>query len=321
MIACNDCIFPVHEESASYGRPPQPDDSYLLTRIASLGSELPDAASLDSAVVGTLLAKRFDGIDYPLCSLYGLTEILISRLATLSVETIQSMAKNPMEVVIPYAEIYALRFQQKFHRHKQRADFGPEGGFEAIRIYWEKATECLLENKANLQAFLPAFSSPSAQSQLRDMEYLISRFQRQETLLRERMNYRASMASLQESRAQLQQNSRVKILTQLAFIFIPLSFISSVFGMNIDVLDTGPTRFWVALVSIPIVYLGVAFIWFLINIRVIPRILDWIMEPLPDLYVAFGKKRELRRWQWLILGPPHALWISVRRKRFLRAGK
>jgi hypothetical protein len=51
--------------------------------------------------------------------------------------------------------------------------------------------------------------------------------------LREQLNYNASIASLKESRLGIQQNQSVKRLTQLAFVFILLSFITSVFGMNI----------------------------------------------------------------------------------------
>jgi hypothetical protein len=58
---------------------------------------------------------------------------------------------------------------------------------------------------------------------------------------------------LRESRISLRQNSTVKRLTVLAFIFIPISTVSSVFGMNIKefIGDPGP-RVWTFIVAVAI---------------------------------------------------------------------
>lgn len=62
------------------------------------------------------------------------------------------------------------------------------------------------------------------------------------------------MLSLEESRMGTKQNQSVKRLTQLAFIFIPLSFITSLFGMNIDVLTGAGTKWWTVVIGAVIVY-------------------------------------------------------------------
>ncbi|KAI0441440.1 hypothetical protein F4803DRAFT_418273 [Xylaria telfairii] len=51
-------------------------------------------------------------------------------------------------------------------------------------------------------------------------------------------------ATIEESRKAIEQSERVKKLTLLATLFIPLNFSSSLFGMNIDILGQGPVAFW-----------------------------------------------------------------------------
>ncbi|CCF33242.1 hypothetical protein CH063_05468 [Colletotrichum higginsianum] len=51
-------------------------------------------------------------------------------------------------------------------------------------------------------------------------------------------------ASVEESSKAIEQSQRLKKLTLLATLFIPLSFSTSVFGMNIDLLQQSTVRFW-----------------------------------------------------------------------------
>lgn len=51
-------------------------------------------------------------------------------------------------------------------------------------------------------------------------------------------------ATIEESRKAIEQSGRVKKLTILATLFIPLNFSSSLFGMNIDLLQQNAVRFW-----------------------------------------------------------------------------
>ncbi|KAI5837010.1 hypothetical protein DFP73DRAFT_569569 [Morchella snyderi] len=36
----------------------------------------------------------------------------------------------------------------------------------------------------------------------------------------------------------------MKRLTWITFIFLPLLFVASLFGMNLDILETGPVKWW-----------------------------------------------------------------------------
>lgn len=51
-------------------------------------------------------------------------------------------------------------------------------------------------------------------------------------------------ASIEESTKAIEQSRQLKKLTILATVFIPLTFSSSLFGMNVDLLDQGSVRFW-----------------------------------------------------------------------------
>ena len=63
---------------------------------------------------------------------------------------------------------------------------------------------------------------------------------------------------IQESRKSIEQNATVKRLTALAFIFIPLSTIASIFGMNIP--EISPSPLWKFLVTSATVVTAVVFI-------------------------------------------------------------
>jgi Mg2+ and Co2+ transporter CorA len=51
--------------------------------------------------------------------------------------------------------------------------------------------------------------------------------------LRDRVTHRAAVLSLEESRKSIQMADSLKTLIQLAFIFVPLTFGTSVFGANL----------------------------------------------------------------------------------------
>lgn len=58
------------------------------------------------------------------------------------------------------------------------------------------------------------------------------------------MTLAMNKATIEESRRAIEQSDRLKRLTLLATFFIPLSFSSSLFGMNVDVLGQSEVRLW-----------------------------------------------------------------------------
>jgi hypothetical protein len=58
------------------------------------------------------------------------------------------------------------------------------------------------------------------------------------------INLAMNKAAIEESRKAIEQSERLKKLTLLATFFIPLTFSTSLFGMNIDLLGQNGVRFW-----------------------------------------------------------------------------
>jgi Mg2+ and Co2+ transporter CorA len=65
--------------------------------------------------------------------------------------------------------------------------------------------------------------------------------------------------SIEESQRSIREAASVKRLTQLAFVFIPLTFATSIFGMNLDILTGNGPRFWLFMVTaicVPVIVFG-----------------------------------------------------------------
>jgi len=71
-----------------------------------------------------------------------------------------------------------------------------------------------------------------------------------------------SFASLQDSHKSVEYADSVGRITTLAFFFIPLSFITSLFGMNLSEFGTGEVRFWVVIATAAGLVLFILSAWF-----------------------------------------------------------
>jgi Mg2+ and Co2+ transporter CorA len=84
------------------------------------------------------------------------------------------------------------------------------------------------------------------------------------------MDVMMNKSVLTESKKAIDQARVVTKLTRLAFIYIPLSFTTSIFSMNLKPISTGSHSFWLwVVVSMPILLATLTpLIW---NISEIPR--------------------------------------------------
>ena len=73
-----------------------------------------------------------------------------------------------------------------------------------------------------------------------------------ERLLIDTFQLLMSSISILDSQKSIEQNQRGQRLTQLAFIYIPLSFVTGVFGMNVKEINGSPLSIWVAVVALVI---------------------------------------------------------------------
>ncbi|KFG79645.1 hypothetical protein MANI_019136 [Metarhizium anisopliae] len=76
------------------------------------------------------------------------------------------------------------------------------------------------------------------------------------------MTLAMNKATIEESRKAIEQSERLKKLTLLATFFIPLSFSSSLFSMNIDLLEQRVKFWWFFVLCIPITLLAyILYLW------------------------------------------------------------
>ena len=75
------------------------------------------------------------------------------------------------------------------------------------------------------------------------------------------MQMEPSLVSLEDVRSSIEETSSLKYLTQLAFIFVPLTFVTSIFGMNVEEMtETGP-RIWTLIITAVCIVGAVLFSW------------------------------------------------------------
>jgi Mg2+ and Co2+ transporter CorA len=90
---------------------------------------------------------------------------------------------------------------------------------------------------------------------------------RPEVFLMQTFQLLTSSLNVQESQLSSEQAQRATRLTQLAFIYIPLSFVTGIFGMNIKELNGSGLSIWVCLVAVAIVVILTSIILGLPNAR------------------------------------------------------
>lgn len=191
--------------------------------------------------------------------------LFVRALKQLNTDEVLQCDVNPVECILPCAKIALLTISALMDVWA-----GKVKGFEELNLetrYDEQLStvKSIRLNLSALQTFTSKSSSVEWKLLLVDYERSLQIFEQQLNVLTQKMGYRASMVSLQESRMSLGQNARVKRLTQLAFIFIPLTFATSVFGMNLDILGSGSAKTWTVFAAIIVVYLSVSLFWILLH--------------------------------------------------------
>lgn len=93
----------------------------------------------------------------------------------------------------------------------------------------------------------------------RDFKHLLDRSEALHNRATEAITVLMSTMSISESRKAIQQTERVSKLTFLAFVFVPLSFTTSFFGMNVKQLGESDLGIhWWFVLSVPITVMAVA---------------------------------------------------------------
>ncbi|KAK5329417.1 hypothetical protein LTR70_000566 [Exophiala xenobiotica] len=70
-----------------------------------------------------------------------------------------------------------------------------------------------------------------------------------------------SRASIKQSKIALEESKRTKLVTVLAFVFVPLSIGTSTFGMDLDELNGSGPRLWVFCLTTTVIFVLSALLW------------------------------------------------------------
>ncbi|KAK5741728.1 hypothetical protein LTR17_003719 [Elasticomyces elasticus] len=70
-----------------------------------------------------------------------------------------------------------------------------------------------------------------------------------------------SSLSVRDSQTSIEQARRGTLITYLAFIYVPLSFVTGIFGMNVKEVNGSPLSVWVCFAALAIVFAGTAAIF------------------------------------------------------------
>ena len=84
---------------------------------------------------------------------------------------------------------------------------------------------------------------------LRDV---VERAELLEKFLMDTFSLLMSSISIMEAESSKDQAHRGQVLTQLAFVYVPLSFVTGVFGMNVKEINGSPLSVWTAVVALSI---------------------------------------------------------------------
>jgi len=188
-------------------------------------------------------------------------------------------SKIPAEFALIYAQISLLRLKDAMD-YWVTLIHSDDLGDDYLNQRLVVAT--IRRNYRTLKDLTSDGSSANWHRLIRDYEQTVLESERQLDLFAQQLSHKASLASLRESRAgikhaekgiehsergiqltnrSLEQNARVKRLTQLAFVFIPLSFATSLFGMNLEIFGQGSAQIWMFVVSMVIIYVVVGILW------------------------------------------------------------
>ncbi|KAH7136106.1 hypothetical protein B0J11DRAFT_178657 [Dendryphion nanum] len=185
-------------------------------------------------------------------------EILKPGLMSLPTTALKASSENPFILLKPLIWASAAGWLATLEELRETS----QDKIETIKRL-ENDCRSLRDMRDTIQAifggsFILGSTTSGDEGIQKDFNRVVEEYEAFYYAMREELSYEASLASLEESRIGIQQTHSVKRLTQLAFIFIPLSFLTSAFGMNIDVLSGNGAKWWTVLIGALIVYFVLA---------------------------------------------------------------
>ena len=174
-------------------------------------------------------------------------------LHRLNSDDIAAANRQPIEFIYPYARLQATEYSQALRLISTEVDF--ESDYKDWQIKHLQDHQALL--RPTISGLSAAYrslsrrSDPGSASWRRlkaDYDEIIAQAMELEGNFKDHMSRYVSIMALRESKKSIQQADSVRRITQLAFIFVPLTFVTSVFGMNLAEFGTGSIKAWIFVV-------------------------------------------------------------------------
>lgn len=182
--------------------------------------------------------------------------------------------EKPIKFVLPFATIFAQYFAEKLQdltsEYERKVDLlsddhdhfeklGYSSLMRRIRILLKDVRFCL-RSLSLLEDIAPT------QSSIRDFKSLLDRAVELQEMIRDGLNVEVAAQSLEASRQSIRESKKVNSLTLPAWVFIPVSLIASVFGMNVVELSGQGPRLWLFFaISAPVIIVAVVLEWWFVR--------------------------------------------------------
>ena len=180
-------------------------------------------------------------------------------------KAVKSAHEHPARFIYPFARLFAAEMNIWVQNYVEllEKEFASGAAALAAATVLEVCWTGLHDMEANLRSTLKSISrfpamGPPGRAELlaEDFRDVLARAEKAQEDLRDYLNRHVGMMSLRESRLAVEASERsilqaqsVNRLTKLALVFVPLSFVTSFFGMNFKEFGEGSLSLWVFAVA------------------------------------------------------------------------
>ena len=263
----------------------------LVVAFARMNSSFSSDSKLQNFSPSTLCATKGEMMDSQ-----PLLERLLQRLSN---EEVDAANRKPVEYLYPYARLFAMRYSRDLDLARFQVDF-ERSTYEDWEVEHLKESRMLSRSLVSevtaSHRSLSRHSDPSSNSWRTlqvDYDEILAQARQFEGDLKDHMTTYVGIMTLKESKKSIQLADNVRRVTQLAFIFVPLTFVTSIFGMNLEEFGNGNIKTWVFLVVASAVTVTV------FALLIMSRLfLKWYKKHFKSLRVILENGWEYRTYYW-----------------------
>ena len=177
-----------------------------------------------------------------------------SWLFLLTPPQMDELTKHPVWFILPLCKFILMGFARKFEvvedviracEIESLSNVWNISRFQFDLAYLRKLKKDLSKTSDSIRDAQRRHPVLLSESIVMDCEELNVRAQQLQDDFRDLLNRYVGLASLQESKKSIEQAESVRQLNRLAFLFLPLSFATSLLGMNVVEFGQGTLEIWV----------------------------------------------------------------------------